>query len=82
MICSNGSCGKIYQPNSVRKYKTGLEPKKNPYSTNDGPELIPLHAYRNADSKSKKKNTNAAIDREDEKMYRRPGFSWISKEDY
>jgi hypothetical protein len=78
-VCSNGNCGRIYNADSIKKHHTQLGPtKESPYK-NNGPEVVPLDSY--ADPERKKKPASP-IDREDEKMFKRPGFSWISKEDY
>jgi hypothetical protein len=66
-VCSNGSCGRIYNADSVKKHHTKLGPtKENPYS-NNGPEVVPLDAYRKY---PQKKKPSSPIDREDERMKR------------
>jgi hypothetical protein len=48
-ICSN--CGRIYNPDSIQKHHTELEPEKESVYKNDGPEVVPLDAYVNPQSK-------------------------------
>ena len=71
-ICSY--CGREYRADSVKKHKREFGPDKE----TSQPEVVPLEAYHNPE---KSKKPKSPIDREDEKMYKRPGFSWTSKED-
>jgi hypothetical protein len=74
-ICSNPECGRIYNPDSVTKHRTKLEPNKSPYSQ-EGPELVPITGF--TDMKKKKPSV---FDREDQKM-KRPGFSIVEEWDW
>jgi hypothetical protein len=64
-ICSNGSCGREYLPDSVNKHKRKLSPDKS-YSQQEGPELISLTGYATAQKKKP-----SILDKEDK--------AWVSQ---
>jgi hypothetical protein len=76
-VCSNPSCGRVYQPNSVKKHKTGLHPVVDPYEI-EGPALLPLTSYY-----TKKKKKPSLGDKEDQAFVsKKSELSITSYEEY
>jgi hypothetical protein len=44
MLCSNGSCGRIYLPEATTKHKSKLSPDVE-RADGDGPELVSITGY-------------------------------------
>jgi hypothetical protein len=49
-VCSNISCQRTYNPDSVQKHKSKLGPSKSRYD-NEGPELVSITGYTNPNKK-------------------------------
>jgi hypothetical protein len=73
-ICSY--CARVYQPDSIKKFKSKLGPLKDPYS-DEGPELIPMTSYT-----EKQKKPPSVFEKEDRFFQSKSGRSITSYEDY
>jgi hypothetical protein len=52
-VCSNPSCGRVYNQDSVKAHKSYLRPSKNPHDTSPG--IVALTEYHNYSPQKKKK---------------------------
>jgi hypothetical protein len=64
MICTNGNCGRLYQPGSVNKHKRHLQPIESPYDDTDIP-LVPLREWQYGHAMSKRKKKTSILDKEE-----------------
>jgi hypothetical protein len=78
MICSNGTCCRVYSPTSVTKHKQKLGPSESP---TDSSEPLFMHLGPGYGSYATPKTS--VFDKEDRHIAsKKSGFHWVEHEDY